>query len=249
MPSCAAVPLAASRALATLTTFAVLAASGPAAFAQGNPSAPPAQEAAPPAASAPRPARPVAVTPSFDCKKAEGQVEQLVCKDTTLARLDRETTRLYGLALDARSLPTAQKKTLLAEQRGWVKGRNDCAQADDAPNCIATTYLRRIYDLRHGYAGARTQDDRGISRGPFNIRCGGVDAVIAGTFVQTDPGYAYLRWLDQQVVLRQTPAASGARYAATLKDGEALFWDKGPDALLTLPGKPDMQCRVEMAAH
>ena len=67
MPSCAAVPLAASRALATLTTFAVLAASGPAAFAQGNPSAPPAQEAAPPAASAPRPTRPVAVTPSFDC--------------------------------------------------------------------------------------------------------------------------------------------------------------------------------------
>ena len=111
-----------------------------------------------------------AATPSFDCKKADGQVEQMVCKDATLARLDRETTRLYGLALDARSLPTAQKKSLIAEQRGWIKGRNDCSKADDAHACTATAYLQRIYDLRHGYAGARTQDDRGISRGPFNIR-------------------------------------------------------------------------------
>ncbi len=191
----------------------------------------------------------LAAAPSFDCKKAEAQIEQLVCKDDTLARLDRETTRLYGLALDARSLPTAQKKSLLADQRGWIKGRNDCWKSDDARACTANQYLQRIYDLRHTYAGARTQDERGISRGPFNIRCPGVDAVIAGTFVQTSPGYAYLRWLDQQLVLQQTPAASGARYAATLNDGEALFWDKGPDAQLTLPGKPETSCRVEMTGN
>ncbi|HBD39036.1 MAG TPA: hypothetical protein DC084_36255, partial [Cupriavidus sp.] len=59
----------------------------------------------------------LAVSPSFDCGNAKGQVEQLICKDDTLARLDRETTRLYGLALDARSLPAPQKKTLLAAQR------------------------------------------------------------------------------------------------------------------------------------
>lgn len=186
-----------------------------------------------------------AASPSFDCKAAEGQTEQLICKDDTLARLDRETTRLYGLALDAPSLPTAQKKRLLAEQRGWIKGRNDCWKSEDARACATTSYLQRIYELRHSYAGARTQDDKGISRGPFGIRCPGVEAVIAGTFVQTAPGYAYLRWLDQQLVLKQTPAASGARYAATVADGEALFWDKGPDAQLVLPGKPGMNCHVE----
>ncbi|RZT36370.1 MliC family protein [Cupriavidus agavae] len=185
-------------------------------------------------------------TPSFDCRKAEAEIEQMVCKDTTLARLDRETTRLYGLALDARSLPKAQKKQLIAGQRGWIRGRNDCAKADDARDCTVSTYLERIFALRHGYAGARRQDDKGISRGPFNIRCAGVDAVIAGTFVQTDPGYAYLRWLDQQLVLPQTPAASGARYAASLKDGDALFWDKGPDAQLVVPGKPETSCRVDL---
>lgn len=190
-----------------------------------------------------------AAAPSFDCKKANGEVEQMICKDDTLSRLDRETTRLYGLALDSRSLPTSQKKTLLAEQRGWIKGRNDCWKSDDARACTSTQYLQRIYELRHAYSGARTQDDKGISRGPFNIRCPGVDAVIAGTFVQTDPGYAYLRWLDQQLVLRQTPAASGARYAASLKDGEALFWDKGPDAQLALPGKAETSCRVEMTGN
>jgi len=188
-----------------------------------------------------------AASPSFDCKAAQGQTEQLICKDDALARLDRETTRLFGLALDARSLPTTQKKMLLAEQRGWIKGRNDCWKSDDARACATTSYLQRIYELRHGYAGARTQDDKGISRGPFGIRCPGIEAVIAGTFVLTEPGYAYLRWLDQQLVLKQTVSASGARYAATIADGEALFWDKGPDAQLVLPGKPAMNCHVEMA--
>jgi uncharacterized protein len=188
----------------------------------------------------------LATSPSFDCKHAEGQTEQLICKDETLARLDRETTRLYGLALDAHSLPAAQKKTLLAEQRGWIKGRNDCWKSADGKACATNSYLQRIYELRHAYAGARTQDDKGISRGPFDIRCPGVAAVIAGTFVQTEPGFAYLRWLDQQLMLRQTPAASGARYAATTNDGEAMFWDKGPDAQLELPGKRAMSCRVEM---
>jgi len=187
-----------------------------------------------------------AAGPSFDCKAAQGQTEQLICKDDTLARLDRETTRLYGLALDARSLPTTQKKMLLAEQRGWIKSRNDCSKSGDAKACATTSHLQRIYELRHGYAGAHTQDDKGISRGPFGIRCPGIEAVIAGTFVQTEPGYAYLRWLDQQLVLKQTASASGARYVATIADGEALFWDKGPDAQLVLPGKPGMNCHVEM---
>lgn len=186
-------------------------------------------------------------SPSFDCRKAQGEVETLVCKDDTLARLDRETTRLYGLALDAQSLPKSQKKQLIAGQRGWIKGRDACANADDARACTVSTYLERIYTLRHSYAGARRQDGKGISRGPFNIRCEGLDAVISGTFIQTDPGYAYLRWLDQQLVLPQTRAASGARYAATLKDGDALFWDKGPDAQLVIPGKPETSCRVEMS--
>ncbi|MGO4303399.1 MliC family protein [Cupriavidus sp. RAF12] len=187
-----------------------------------------------------------AASPSFDCKKADSEIEQLVCKDNTLARLDKETTRLYGLALDARSLGTASKKTLIAEQRGWIKGRNDCWKANDPRACTTTSYVNRIYTLRQNYAGARTRDDKGISTGPFTIRCPGVDAAIAGTFVQTDPGYAYLTWLDQQWLLQQTRSASGARYTAKADAGEAMFWDKGPDALFTLPGKPEMNCRVEM---
>lgn len=186
-----------------------------------------------------------AASPSFDCKKAEGQTEQMICKDDTLARLDRETTRLYGLALDARSMSTGRKKTLLAEQRGWIKDRNDCWTAADARACTTTEYIDRIHVLRQNYAGARTQDAKGISRGPFAIRCPGADALISGTFIQTEPGYAYLTWLDRKLMLRQTRAASGARYAGTTNEGEAVFWDKGPEAQVELPGKPAMTCRVE----
>lgn len=186
-----------------------------------------------------------AASPSFDCKRAEGQIEQMICKDDTLARLDKETTRLYGLALDARSMSTGRKKTLLAEQRGWIKGRNDCWKATDARACTTAEYIDRIHVLRQNYAGARTQDDKGISRGPFSVRCPGADALILGTFVQTEPGYAYLTWLDKKLLLPQTRAASGARYAATTEAGEAMLWDKGPEAQLELPGKPAMACRME----
>lgn len=186
-----------------------------------------------------------AASPAFDCKRAEGQIEQMICKDDTLAKLDKETTRLYGLALDARSMSTGRKKALLAEQRGWIKGRNDCWKASDARACTLSEYIDRIYLLRQNYAGARTQDDKGISRGPFSVRCPGADALILGTFVQTDPGYAYLTWLDKKLLLPQTRAASGARYGAAPDTGGAMFWDKGPEAQLALPGKPAMTCRVE----
>ena len=56
-----------------------------------------------------------------------------------------------GLALDARSLPTAQKKSLIAEQRGWIKGRNDCWKSDDRRSCVEQAYRLRIAELQARY--------------------------------------------------------------------------------------------------
>ena len=39
-----------------------------------------------------------AASPSFDCAKAEGEIEQLICQDEELARLDREFGRVFGAA-------------------------------------------------------------------------------------------------------------------------------------------------------
>ena len=42
--------------------------------------------------------RAMADEPSFDCGKAEGAVEEMVCKDTQLAELDRRLAEVYAAA-------------------------------------------------------------------------------------------------------------------------------------------------------
>ena len=78
--------------------------------------------------------------PSFDCAKASGQVEELICSDPELAALDVELARLYK-AVSAQT--TGQKlKALRTYQRGWIKGRNDCwkAVAVGVRACVEASY-------------------------------------------------------------------------------------------------------------
>lgn len=174
--------------------------------------------------------------PSFDCGKAESGAEKLVCGDARLAELDRETARLYRLALDGPEMTADGRKALVATQRGWVKGRDDCWKAAEPGTCVADAYFDRIAELRQGYAGARSDDAAGISFGPFATACPGLDAAVAAVFVNADPGAVRLAWGDRAAVLTQTVSGSGARYAATLADGGYLFWNKGYTALLEAPG-------------
>ena len=85
--------------------------------------------------------------PSFDCSKASGQVEELICSDPELAALDVELARLYR-AVSAQT--TGQKlKTLRTYQRGWIKGRNDCWKAVGVGvrACVEVSYRDRIREL------------------------------------------------------------------------------------------------------
>lgn len=40
----------------------------------------------------------------------------------------------------------SQAKMLKAEQRGWIKGRNDCS-TDDKQACIRDSYKQRLVEL------------------------------------------------------------------------------------------------------
>ncbi|MBK1718683.1 lysozyme inhibitor LprI family protein [Thiocystis violacea] len=86
-----------------------------------------------------------AARPSFDCGQATHEAEQMICKDAELARLDRELTHLYAQVMD--DIPVRDQKELKAEQRGWVKGRNDCWKSSDQRGCIADAYRDRIDEL------------------------------------------------------------------------------------------------------
>ena len=84
--------------------------------------------------------------PSFDCSKATHEIEQLICRDADLAALDRSLADLYAVVL--KHTPADKQKALKAEQRGWVKGRDDCWKADDKHACAKGEYETRINELK-----------------------------------------------------------------------------------------------------
>ncbi len=186
-----------------------------------------------------------AADPSFDCAKAEGAAEKLICKDDTLAGLDRETTRLYRLALAGRHMTAARQRELRAYQVGWIKGRNECWKAKDLRGCVLASYAIRIAQLRQGYANARSEDDKGKSLGPFSVVCKGFGAGIGATFVNVEPTFVVLQWRNQSHVLTRTRSGSGARYAEAVPGGEMVFWNKGDTALFQRPRQAKLQCKVE----
>jgi uncharacterized protein len=88
----------------------------------------------------------LAANPSFDCAKASSDVEKLICSDAELAGLDRSLAGLYGTLL--KHTPASEQKMLKAEQRGWVKGRDECWKSDDLRGCVASEYRTRINELK-----------------------------------------------------------------------------------------------------
>jgi uncharacterized protein YecT (DUF1311 family) len=82
-----------------------------------------------------------APTPSFDCSKAGSVIEQLICKDQALARLDVQLAQAYKAAVQQ----ATDKAELKSEQLSWLKNRrNKCATAD----CVFAAYEERLAILR-----------------------------------------------------------------------------------------------------
>ena len=83
--------------------------------------------------------------PSYDCVRAQGTVENFVCRDSELAALDRRLAAVFELA----KVPVSGEdlRQLRAIQRGWIKGRNDCWKSSVARTCVKNSYLQRIAEL------------------------------------------------------------------------------------------------------
>ena len=87
--------------------------------------------------------------PSFDCGKVKkDSSEGVICSSDQLMDLDRELAAVYKKALAKAS----KGDMLKAEQRGWIKGRNDCWKAKDEKKCMTDEYTRRIKELKDKYA-------------------------------------------------------------------------------------------------
>ena len=156
--------------------------------------------------------------PAFDCKKAEGEVPQLICKNPELAALDRNLDEVYRAAL---SKAKKSKDELRAEQRGWVTARDECGKE---PNTLEIC-VRRNYQQRTGELQARYE--LVPAKGPYTFGCGAdPDDVVIVKYFHTEPASARLERGDRTVVTWLEPAPRGAKFVGP----EAMFWNKGTAA-------------------
>jgi uncharacterized protein YecT (DUF1311 family)/membrane-bound inhibitor of C-type lysozyme len=177
--------------------------------------------------------------PSFDCSKAEHEIEELICKDDGLAARDRKLAEVYAAAVKAMEGvdsggPEAIQK-LKTTQRGWIGGRNECWKADDKRQCTIDLYDRRTAFLQARYFLV----DGGE---PVFYTCNGnpADEIVA-TFIPTDPPSVRLERGDSLEIGVASPSGSGTRYDA---DFGVFFWVQGDNAQVAWPQDNEFNCTV-----
>jgi len=177
----------------------------------------------------------IAQGPSYACDKVRaGSVEAMICEDSGLAMLDRKLSAVYAAA--SRKAVNEQPPLLKAEQRGWIKGRNDCWKSGDERGCIQDEYQRRIAELQARYRLVP-------ARGPVAFVCdGNVRNEVLVTFFQTDPPTLIAEYGDSISLMYLQPGGSGTRYQGR----NEIFWEHQGEALITWGyGVPEMRCTIK----
>jgi uncharacterized protein/heat shock protein HslJ len=175
-----------------------------------------------------------AAAPVIDCRKPPaGSMEALVCGDAELMALDRVMATVYAAAV--KKAGRERPPLLKAEQRGWIKGRNDCWKSDDKRACVVDSYRRRIVELQARYRLV-------TASAPVRYVCNGnpADEVVA-TYFQTDPPSLIAERGDSSSLMYQAPSASGARY---LGRNELLWEHQGKATIRWGYQAPEMPCVV-----
>ncbi|MBA1158474.1 MliC family protein [Microvirga mediterraneensis] len=171
--------------------------------------------------------------PSFPCGKVgAGSIAEMVCTDGALSALDRKLADVYALA--ARKAENEHPPVLRAEQRGWIKGRDDCWKSDGKRACVEGEYQRRIAELQARYRLVP-------SIGPVTFACDGDPRnEVVVTFFQTDPSTMIAERGDSVSLMVVQPSGSGARYQGRNES----FWEHQGEAAITWGyGAPEMRCR------
>jgi uncharacterized protein len=180
-------------------------------------------------------------SPSFNCARTDSRAEELICGDKELALMDVEATRLFRLVRDGGHRPDGEKKLLNDDRAQWQKVRDQCWIAEDLRGCIIASYAVRIHSLREHHAEARLNDDKGITKGPFNIRCKDLKTSVKATFIHSNPPVSAVQFSDRVHV----GIGSGVRYVERNEGGEMAFWTVGDDAFFKMPNGTRYNCVLD----
>ena len=154
--------------------------------------------------------------PAFDCAKARGEVEQSICGDASLAALDRKLDEVYKAAsAKAKGKLLAQ---LRSEQRGWVKGRNDCWKANGQPTWITATWtVDSVKGCVEAQYRLRTSELQSVWRlvppktGFYACQNNPANEVVAN-FFETDPATIRLERGDRTATLWEVGAPGAGNF-------------------------------------
>ena len=162
---------------------------------------------------------PISASPSFDCSKVEkGSIEEIICNNEELSALDQKMAKVYKEA--EKKAANEVPPTLKAEQRGWIKGRNECWKSEDEKECIKENYLYRIAELQARYQLVN-------KKGPIFYSCDDNPAKeVVITFFETDPPTLVAEYGDSQSLMYLEPSGSGANYQGRNES----VWTKGDEA-------------------
>ncbi len=123
----------------------------------------------------------VAEGPSFDCTKASSGAEKAICADPGLAALDRKLHAVFTEALA--KAKDGMPQVLKTEQRGWIKGRDECWKAQEgSPTWITESWTvsneKACLSAQHRLRIAELQAVWRLvpARGPVFHACGGSPA-------------------------------------------------------------------------
>jgi uncharacterized protein len=179
---------------------------------------------------------------TLDCARATKAPATVLCADPLLSALEKEAARLAELAGAGTHMTAAGRRELVASNASFRKTLRACG---DVKPCLQRALIEHIHGLRQGYPDARTKDGEGISQGPKVLACFGLDALIAITFVNGDPAFAFLAWRDKALVLTRTTSDPGAPYSGSFGTSRTQLSTKEKQATLDLPGKPTLTCDLQ----
>jgi uncharacterized protein len=175
--------------------------------------------------------------PSFDCTKVEaGSIEEIICNNESLSAMDVTLAEVYKEA--EKKAQNEHPPVLKAEQRGWIKGRNECWKSSDKEKCIEDSYMMRIAELQARYRLVN-------SKGPVFYACDGNPAnEIVITFFETDPPTLIAEYGDSVSLMYLQPSGSGSKYQGRNESA----WIKGKEAMVTWGFEaPEMKCEQKPA--
>ena len=171
---------------------------------------------------------------SFNCKKVEtGSMADLICRDAELKRLDRKMAGVYAAA--SRKAKNEHPPVLKAEQRGWIKGRDDCWKSEDKKDCLQRSYQDRIAELQARYRLVE-------HTGPFTFVCDGNPSnEVVITYFKTEPSTLIAEHGDSVSLMTVQPSGSGARYQGRNES----FWEhQGIAKIIWGYQVPEMTCKL-----